>query len=142
VELDVRTQERLSEPVEVAAYYVVAEALTNAAKHAHASLARIEADGVDGDLRPVRSLPVIAKCVYQSPGSGDGASPARRRRSCLDVAIRGQRDPFPTSSAFALTSSNDQRSNAAIIASRSDSRNRVRAVSARPVMRRRCQLMG
>src|SRR6185503_6446419 len=34
VELDVRTQERLPEPVEVAAYYVVAEALTNAAKHA------------------------------------------------------------------------------------------------------------
>jgi PAS domain S-box-containing protein len=51
VELDVRTQERLSEPVEVAAYYVVAEALTNAAKHAHASLVRIEADVLDGDLR-------------------------------------------------------------------------------------------
>jgi signal transduction histidine kinase len=32
VELDVRAQQRLPEPVEVAAYYVVAEALTNAAK--------------------------------------------------------------------------------------------------------------
>jgi len=51
VELDVRTQERLPEPVEVAAYFVVAEALTNAAKHAHASLVRIEADVLDGDLR-------------------------------------------------------------------------------------------
>jgi signal transduction histidine kinase len=51
VELDVRTQERLPEPVEVAAYYVVAEALTNAAKHSHASLVRIEADVLDGDLR-------------------------------------------------------------------------------------------
>ncbi len=44
VELDVRTQERLPEPVEVAAYYVVAEALTNAAKHAHASVVRVEAE--------------------------------------------------------------------------------------------------
>jgi signal transduction histidine kinase len=51
VELDVRTQARLPEPVEVAAYYVVAEALTNAAKHAHASLVRIEADVLNGDLR-------------------------------------------------------------------------------------------
>jgi PAS domain S-box-containing protein len=51
VELDVRVQERLPEPVEVAAYYVVAEALTNAAKHAHASGVRVEAEVVDGDLR-------------------------------------------------------------------------------------------
>jgi signal transduction histidine kinase len=50
VELDVQTKERLPEPVEVAAYYVVAEALTNAAKHAHASLVRVEADVIDGDL--------------------------------------------------------------------------------------------
>src|SRR4051794_5725245 len=51
VELDVRTQERLPEPVEVAAYYVVAEALTNAAKHAHATVVGVQADVVDGDLR-------------------------------------------------------------------------------------------
>ena len=51
VELDVRARERLPEPVEVAAYYVVAEALTNAAKHAHASFVRVEAEVIDGDLR-------------------------------------------------------------------------------------------
>jgi PAS domain S-box-containing protein len=50
VELDVRMQARLPEPVEVAAYYVVAEALTNAAKHAHASFVTVEADVIDGDL--------------------------------------------------------------------------------------------
>ena len=50
VELDVRMQARLAEPVEVAAYYVVAEALTNAAKHAHASFVSVEADVIDGDL--------------------------------------------------------------------------------------------
>ena len=37
VDLRVRTGGRLPEPVEVSAYYVVAEALTNAAKHARAS---------------------------------------------------------------------------------------------------------
>jgi PAS domain S-box-containing protein len=50
VELDVRMQRRLPEPIEVAAYYVVAEALTNAAKYAHASLVTVEADVIDGDL--------------------------------------------------------------------------------------------
>jgi PAS domain S-box-containing protein len=51
VDLDVRAPERLAEPVEVAAYYVVAEALTNAAKHAQASVVRVEAEVIDGDLR-------------------------------------------------------------------------------------------
>jgi len=51
VELDVRPQARLPEPVEVAAYYVVAEALTNAAKHANASFVSVEAEVIDGDLR-------------------------------------------------------------------------------------------
>jgi signal transduction histidine kinase len=47
VRTDIRTDRRLPEPVEVSAYYVVAEALTNAAKHARASAVsvRIELDG-------------------------------------------------------------------------------------------------
>jgi signal transduction histidine kinase len=44
VELDVRAIERLPEPVEVAAYYVISEALANAAKHSNASLVRVSAD--------------------------------------------------------------------------------------------------
>jgi signal transduction histidine kinase len=44
VELDVRTGTRLPEPVEVAAYYVVAEALTNVVKHANASMVQVDAD--------------------------------------------------------------------------------------------------
>jgi PAS domain S-box-containing protein len=42
VELDVAAETRLPEPIEVAAYYVVSEALTNTAKHANASQVRVE----------------------------------------------------------------------------------------------------
>jgi signal transduction histidine kinase len=50
VELGVDLQQRLPAPVEVAAYYVVAEALTNAAKHAHASVAHVDVQAGDGRL--------------------------------------------------------------------------------------------
>jgi signal transduction histidine kinase len=51
VHLDVRVDERLPEPIELAAYYVVAEALTNAAKHAHASVIEVRAAAGEGVLR-------------------------------------------------------------------------------------------
>jgi signal transduction histidine kinase len=51
VELEVRTCRRLPEHVEVAAYYVVSEALTNAAKHAHASLVHVELEEQDGAVQ-------------------------------------------------------------------------------------------
>ena len=51
VELDLHTERRLPEPVEVAAYYVVSEALTNAAKHAHASVVHVEVDTHDATLQ-------------------------------------------------------------------------------------------
>jgi signal transduction histidine kinase len=41
VDLELRTRTRLPAPIEVAAYYVVSEALTNIAKHAHASAAKV-----------------------------------------------------------------------------------------------------
>jgi signal transduction histidine kinase len=50
VELDLNLGPRLGEPLEVAAYYVASEALTNAAKHAQASVIDIRADGSDGAL--------------------------------------------------------------------------------------------
>ena len=50
VELEVETPVRLPEPVEVAAYYVVSEALANAAKHAQASATWVEARAGDGSL--------------------------------------------------------------------------------------------
>jgi signal transduction histidine kinase len=51
VEMDVRIDARLPEPVEVGAYYVVSEMLTNAAKHARASIVEVEAEASGGTLR-------------------------------------------------------------------------------------------
>ena len=42
VELTFEVEERPSDSVEVAAYYVIAESLTNVAKYAHATVARVE----------------------------------------------------------------------------------------------------
>ena len=50
VELEVDVGARLPEPVEVAGYYIVSEALANAAKHAHATVAQVEARARDGRL--------------------------------------------------------------------------------------------
>ena len=51
VDLRVHAEQRLPEPVEVSAYYVVAEALTNAAKHARASAVGVEAEVAGDRLR-------------------------------------------------------------------------------------------
>jgi signal transduction histidine kinase len=50
VRLDIEVDRRLPEPVETAAYYTIAEALTNAAKHAHATTADIHVTESDGIL--------------------------------------------------------------------------------------------
>ena len=53
VELELRVEERLPDQVEVSAYYIVAEALTNATKHSGASevTVSVEAEQADGALR-------------------------------------------------------------------------------------------
>jgi PAS domain S-box-containing protein len=51
VDLDLNVDRRLPESIEVAAYYVVAEALTNAAKHAKASEIKVFAIADDAELR-------------------------------------------------------------------------------------------
>jgi signal transduction histidine kinase len=89
VELDVATETRLPEPIEVAAYYVASEALTNAAKHAQASrvevslaprsgclLLSVRDDGVGG-AAPARGsgLVGLADRVEALGGSIDVQSP-------------------------------------------------------------------
>jgi signal transduction histidine kinase len=66
VELDIRSETRPAEGVEVAAYYIVSEALTNASKHARASVVRVELEAHDGTVR---------LCI-RDDGAG-GADPAR-----------------------------------------------------------------
>jgi signal transduction histidine kinase len=66
VELELSAGRRLPEPVEVAAYYAVSEALANAAKHAHASVVHVELDTLDP----------IVRLVIRDDGVG-GADPAR-----------------------------------------------------------------
>jgi signal transduction histidine kinase/PAS domain-containing protein len=66
VELDLRSDRRLPERVEVAAYYVVSEALTNAAKHAHPSVVRVDVDADDA----------LVQLAIRDDGVG-GADPAR-----------------------------------------------------------------
>jgi signal transduction histidine kinase len=50
VRLDVRVTGRLAESAEIAVYYVVAEALTNTAKHAHASVIDVQVESGEGML--------------------------------------------------------------------------------------------
>jgi signal transduction histidine kinase len=66
VELDLHTQARFPEPVEVAAYYVVSEALTNMTKHADASYVTVLMEERYGTMR----------LLVQDDGVG-GADPAR-----------------------------------------------------------------
>jgi signal transduction histidine kinase len=51
VELELNADGRLPEQIEVAAYYVVSESLTNIAKHAHATVARLSATLDSSGLR-------------------------------------------------------------------------------------------
>jgi signal transduction histidine kinase len=51
VRLHVQVEGRLPEQAEIAAYYVVSEALTNIAKHAHASAADVQVAAGDGVLQ-------------------------------------------------------------------------------------------
>ena len=50
VKLEVRAETQLPEPVEVAAYYIVSEALTNTVKHARASAVHVAVEARDGIL--------------------------------------------------------------------------------------------
>jgi signal transduction histidine kinase len=66
VDLSVSVRKRLPERAEITAYYVVSEALTNVAKHAHASQVRVEAQLTGNSLR----------LLVRDDGRG-GADPAR-----------------------------------------------------------------
>jgi signal transduction histidine kinase len=51
VRLSVRAESRLPAPIEVATYYVVSEAIANAAKHAHTAVVDVRVEADDGSIR-------------------------------------------------------------------------------------------
>lgn len=69
VRLSVRLPAGLPEPTQVGAYYVVAEALTNAARHCGAAEVRVLAEVRDGVLRVEITDDGVGGAV-QTPGSG------------------------------------------------------------------------
>jgi signal transduction histidine kinase len=85
VKLDMRTQERFPDPVEVAAYYVISEALANAAKHANASKVHVQVDATSGVLRlDVRDDGVGGA----DPGRGSGLIGLRDRVEAIGGTFR------------------------------------------------------
>jgi PAS domain S-box-containing protein len=106
VELVMNAERRLPERVEVAVYYVVSEALTNAAKHAHASVVHVELeaddaimqlairdDGIGGaDFSPGSGLVGLSDRIEALGGTLQVSSPAGSGTSLLiEVPLEGQR---------------------------------------------------
>ena len=85
VKLDIRTQERLPEQIEVAAYFVISEALANAAKHARASVVHVQVEVTGGVLRlDVRDDGVGGA----DPARGSGLIGLRDRVEAVDGTFR------------------------------------------------------
>ena len=84
VDLDARVRERLPEPVELAAYFVIAEALTNVAKYANASRATVRAVRHDGRLLVEVSDDGVGGA---DPSSGSGLRGLADRVAALDGTL-------------------------------------------------------
>jgi signal transduction histidine kinase len=84
VELNLRAKRRLPEAIEVAAYYVVSEALTNAAKHAQASVVHVELEAPDAIVRLAISDDGIGGA---DPADGSGLVGLRDRVEALGGTI-------------------------------------------------------
>jgi signal transduction histidine kinase len=84
VELEGMPRERLPAPVEAAAYFVVAEALTNVVKYANASQARVSVSRSNG-----HAVVEIADdgCGGADPGRGSGLRGLADRVSALDGTL-------------------------------------------------------
>ena len=89
VELDL-PDERLPEPIEAAAYYVVAEAVTNVVKHADASAVEVRVTAIDGSL----VIEVADDGVGAAdPETGSGLRGLADRLAALDGRLRVESPP-------------------------------------------------
>jgi signal transduction histidine kinase len=84
VDLDASVRERLPEPVEVAAYFLIAEALTNVAKYANASRASVRAVRRDGHLVVEVSDDGVGGA---DPSNGSGLRGLAERVAALDGVL-------------------------------------------------------
>ena len=84
VQLSIDVERRLPESVEVAAYYVVAEALTNAAKHARASQVSVD---VSADEKLLRLSVTDDGVGGAGPGGGSGLIGLKDRVEALGGRI-------------------------------------------------------
>jgi signal transduction histidine kinase len=69
VQVDLKIESRLPPPIEVAAYYVVSEALTNTAKHSRASVAHLKVQPRDGRLCRSATTAAAVPTPRMAPGS-------------------------------------------------------------------------
>jgi signal transduction histidine kinase len=108
VELHLHPERQLPEQLEVAAYYLMSEALTNAAKHAHASVVHVELevrdttvrlairdDGIGGaDPRHGSGLVGLSDRIAALGGKFDVTSPAGGGTTLLiEIPLEGQSSP-------------------------------------------------
>jgi PAS domain S-box-containing protein len=90
VELDIRTESRAADRIEVAAYYVVSEALTNTTKHARASCARVLVEHRDALLHlSIRDDGIGGA----DPAGGSGLIGLRDRAQALSGSIEVNSPP-------------------------------------------------
>ena len=90
VHLDLPAQARLPERVEITAYYVVSEALANAAKHANPSAVQVAVEALDGVLR----LSVTDDGVGGAdPARGSGLVGLRDRVEAIGGTLTVQSSP-------------------------------------------------
>ena len=87
VELSVEIENRLPSPLETAAYFMVAEALTNVVKHAQASLVRVTVVPHEGRLVVEVSDDGVGGAA---PGEGSGLSGLQDRVEALDGRLEVQ----------------------------------------------------
>ena len=98
VEVDVQLGERLAPAIETAAYFVVAEALTNVAKYAGATYARVDGPPRSAAARWSRSATTGAA----APRSGPGAGCAGSRTASAPSAAQLEVESPPGGAAFPL----------------------------------------
>jgi signal transduction histidine kinase len=90
VELEATVGERLREPVELAAYFLVSEALTNVAKHAHATHAKVRARRHGGRLLIDVSDDGVGSA---DPSKGSGLGGLVDRIAALDGNLKIRSEP-------------------------------------------------